>query len=347
MTKRSTKPGLKQVAALAGVGYATASRALSGRGYVAAATKEKVHAAAKELGYTPNLLAKALREDRTNLVGVILPNLVNEFYSDATEVIQDGLARAGFRMLVIAADDAQSQEQAVAELVEHKVAGIIQVPVHGAKASAAGNVPVVQLNRDEIAGAPAVLCDDARGFEELAGIVARRFQEPDVVAVMGDKDLSTTRARLAGIETKFPQVRRVHGEYTAASGRKLCAQLLDAEDPPRALIVSSPRLMAGVLAEIRARGLSVPGDLSVVGYDDPEWYGFFASGITTFSPDHQEMGRKVVRMLLDRVRGEESAALHGSSVGDTARSSGPGQGVGDRRVELVPGHVIRRASHES
>ena len=91
MTKRSTKPGLKQVAALAGVGYATASRALSGRGYVAAATKEKVHAAAKELGYTPNLLAKALREDRTNLVGVILPNLVNEFYSDATEVIQDGL----------------------------------------------------------------------------------------------------------------------------------------------------------------------------------------------------------------------------------------------------------------
>lgn len=319
MARKMSQPGLKDVAARAGVGYATASRALSGRGYVAEKTRQKVEQAAEELGYMPNLIAKALREDRTNLVGVILPNLINEFYSDATQVIQEGLTAAGLQMLVIAADDAAAQDKAVAELVEHKVAGIIQVPVKGAKPTRA--VPVVQLNRAELPGVPAVLCDDELGFAELSSLVDGVSAQ--VAAILGDAALSTTQARLAGIQQVFPEVNCTFGNYTAASGYEQCKELFSANIRPEVLIVTSPRLMAGVIKYLREKELRVPQDLVLVGYDDPEWYQLFASGITTFSPDHEEMGRKVIAQLLSMVNGEE--------VGPTALK--------------IPGEVISRGSH--
>lgn len=324
------KPSLKAVAQLAGVGYATASRALSGRGYVAAETRSKVRAAAKQLGYTPNLLAKALREDRTNLVGVILPNLINEFYSEATEAIQRELVRAGYQMLVLAADTPERQDAAVRSLQLNKVAGIIQVPVAGAQATRA--VPLVQLNRDELGPEiPAVLCDDTAGYTQLTEQLSTTYHR--IAAILGDPALSTTAAREKGIIAANPQVVLSHGRYDAASGSEQCARLLDNPEYKDVdlLMVGSPRLMAGVLTELQRRGLRVPQDIAVAGYDDPEWYAFFGGGITTLSLNHEEMGRRVTHRLLDMMRAESGA-----------ESEDPAEVP--PRVELIPGTIVRRGS---
>lgn len=358
------KPGLKAVAELAGVGYATASRALSGRGYVAAATRKKVRAAAKTLGYKPNLLAKALREDRTNLVGVILPNLINEFYSEATEAIQRELVAAGYQMLVVAAGTAELQDRAVQSLLQNKVAGIIQVPVAGAKATDA--VPLVQLNRDQLPGVPAVLANDAHGFAELTALLSHKYRR--IAAIMGDPALSTTQAREQGIRQANTDVIFSHGTYDANSGREQAAHLLDGPEAAglELLIVTSPRLMAGVLTELQRRGMRVPQDIAVSGYDDPEWYEFFGSGITTFSLDHEGMGRRVAQRLIGLLR-EDGGVGGGASSGaegagdaayaaeahspladagaDSCRAAADADSAGAApRVEHVPGRIIRRGS---
>lgn len=299
----STKPSLKAVAEAAGVGYGTASRALSGKGYVSAATRRKVEEAAQQLNYRPSVLAKALREDRTNLVGVIVPTLLNEFYSDAMQVIQAELAQAGYQMIVSAAGTAEQQDQAVESLVQHRVAGIIQVPVIGATPTQ--EVPLVQLNRFNLGeGIAAVVADDEPGFFELGECVLPDGGRAGVL--LGEEALTTTQARLRGLRRAAAQrncelvVR--YGEYTADSGYRLTSDLLAGGfEHLDLIVVASPRLMAGSVRYLVEHEIDVPHDIELAGYDDPEWYRFFGPGITAFVPPHKEMGATVTQLLLDAI----------------------------------------------
>ncbi|APT89518.1 hypothetical protein CFRA_10050 [Corynebacterium frankenforstense DSM 45800] len=307
----SSKPSLKAVAELAGVGYGTASRALTGNGYVSPQTREKVLAAAHELDYRPNILAKALREDRTNLVGVILPDLLNEFYSDATQVIHEELTAAGYQMIVAAAADAAEQDAVVDSMIQHRVAGVIQVPVPGARAT--DEAPLVQLNRSDLGtDVAAVVCDERDGFARLGRLALRPGER--AVVLLGQAGLSTTRARLAGLERAAEEVGAElevrHGVYTATSGYDLTAEVLkDPASAPGTLIAASPRLMAGAVRCLCDRGLQVPEDMRLAGFDDPEWYRFFGPGITAFVPPHREMGKAAVKMLLGLMRGESGGVV--------------------------------------
>ncbi|PFG28044.1 transcription regulation repressor, LACI family [Corynebacterium renale] len=301
-----TTPSLRDVAEAAGVGYGTASRALTGKGYVSPETKQKVLDAAHKLNYRPNYLAKALREDRTNLVGVILPDLINEFYSDATQVIQDRLAEAGYQMLVIAAPDAHAQDRAVQTLLDHRVAGIITVPVSGVEP--VSQVPAVQLNRAQVPGIPAVISNDHAGFAALG----KRFFRPGmrVTAIVGDPGLSTTRNRVQGLRESAAdtgaELTVLSGTYSSESGYNLTAQAC-AEGVPDLLIVCSPRLMAGAVVQLREQGLNWPDDIRVVGYDDPEWYSMV--GMSAVLPPHKEMGRAAVDTLLALFDGRDTPEL--------------------------------------
>lgn len=300
----ATKPSLKAVAELAGVGYATASRALSGKGYVAPETKEKVVEAAQTLNYVPNQLAKALREHRSALVGVIVPDLVYEYYSESTQVINQDLQDAGFQMLVAAANTPQAQEDAVASFTSLQVAGIIQVPMVGA--TAPRGVPVVQMNRGELgANVARVSCNDEDGFYQLTDIILSGGART-VVGLLGEESLSTTQERAKGITRAAAlygvDVEFHFGQYSVQSGEQMADDVV-ANGLPDALIVASPRLMAGVVQSFSKHHISVPEDVVVGGYDDPEWYSFIGSGITTFVPPHERMGKEAVRILLSMING--------------------------------------------
>ncbi|MHA2789265.1 LacI family DNA-binding transcriptional regulator [Corynebacterium sp. S7] len=297
----SNQPSLKAVAELAGVGFGTASRALSGRGSVAPETKQRVLDAAAKLNYVPSALGRSLRENSSPLVGVILPDLRNEFYNNATEVIHEELAKASYQMLISSARGATAQNQAFEMMASYKVAGIIVVPDIGSKPVT--NIPVVQLTRSVYENtASLVACDDRAGFFELASLVIKR-NPGRVAAILGEESMSTTKLRAEGIraaaEATGCKVDLRYGTYTAESGREIMAQLLDDELPPRSVIVGSPRIMAGVAQVIRQRELAVPGEIAVAGFDDPEWYSFIGPGITTFVPPHEEMAREAVRIILD------------------------------------------------
>ncbi|AHW63906.1 Transcriptional regulator, LacI-family [Corynebacterium glyciniphilum AJ 3170] len=326
--QQSSRPSLKAVAERAGVGYGTASRSLSGSGPVAPETRQRVLDAAEALGYVPNMLGRALRRQRTTFIGLVLPDLGNEYYTEALDTIHHALAAAGYQMITVADATATGQDALVSSLAQQQVAGIIQVPVVGA--SVVTGLPVVQFNRSELgAGVPCVLCDDEDGFRRLAELVMHHGYR-DIAVLLGDSAMSTTVARAAGVQGAVSgtdaRVRYCYGSYTADSGREMMEELLNASDGserPDAVIVASPRLMAGVAAVLGAREMSFPGDIAVAAFDDPEWYRLLGPGITTFDAPQRQMGRAAVAMVLDMIESGEPP-------------SNP--------VQVIPGSVRERGS---
>ena len=304
---------LSDVARLAGVGVGTASRAISGKGYVEDRTRDRVLAAAAELEYRPNAAARALRERRTRVVGLLLPDISNEFYTASAAVLQTVLDAAGFQLLVATTgNDPATERHALAAMLDRQVDGIVHVPVDPG-AELPTDVPIVQLNRrSPDAAAPAVLSDDIRGVAELTTAVIGAGHTV-LAVVVGPPELSTSRDRLAGyrravsaagipetgLDDPAPRDRRsrvLTFPFTTDGGASAVARIAD--DPPRALIALSSRLVMGVLRECGERGIRIPDDLSVAGLGDPEWFAIWQPGLTTYAPPLPEMGRRAAQTLL-------------------------------------------------
>ncbi|MCP8999445.1 LacI family transcriptional regulator [Pseudarthrobacter sp. RMG13] len=311
---------LTDVARAAGVGYGTASRALSGKGPVGGDARTRVLEAARSLGYTTDATARALRERRTRSVGLIVPDMTNEFYTASAEVLQEVLRAAGHHLLVATTGNHPGREQeALQEMAARRVDGVVHVP-SGATAIQPSPVPVVELNRYSGRNVPAVVSDDYNGVKELTQL-AIDAGHTDIAAIVGPDAYSTSRDRLAGFRAAAQQagfdenaatgrrLRVVSTDFTAEGGARAMRTLL--ADPPQAILPLSSRLVMGVLRTTREAGISVPDDLALAGYGDPDWFEIWGSGITTFAPPLAEMGAQAAKLLLDLINGDQPApAVH-------------------------------------
>lgn len=315
---------LSDVARRAGVGVGTASRALSGKGYVDAQTRDRVVAAATELDYRPNAAARALRERRTRVVGLLLPDISNEFYTASAAVLQTVLSEHGFQLIVATTgNDPAAEQHALHAMLDRQVDGIVHVPVDPTALLPTG-VPLVQLNRYTTgSGAPAVLSDDVQGVADLTTAVIDAGHT-DLAVITGPTDVSTGRERLAGYRRAVaaagipevapgagragePRSRVLVDSFSIEGGARSTARLAD--DPPQAVIALSSRLVMGVLQETGARGLRIPDDLSVAGFGDPEWFAIWQPSITTYAPPLPRMGRRAAEILLSLMQDDDPAGL--------------------------------------
>jgi LacI family transcriptional regulator len=285
---------LADVARLAGVGVGTASRAISGRGPINPATRDKVLAAAAELGYRRNAAARALREKRTHVVGLIVPDIHNEFYTASAAVLQNVLDAAGFQLLVAATgNDPHAEQDAIAAMLDRQVDGLVHVPVDD-RAPVPVDIPVVQLNRhSEPPQVPAVISDDVTGVADLTTHIIDAGHT-DLAVVVGPPDHSTSREGDA--RTSAGRSRVLVRPFTRDGGVDAVSALAD--DLPQALVALSSRLMLGVVGECAGRNIHVPEQLSLAGLGDPEWYAIWQPPITTYAPPLAEMGRLAADTLL-------------------------------------------------
>lgn len=335
---------LAEVAKLAGVGVGTASRALSGKGSVDEMTRARVRQAAAELQYRGNAAARALRERRSRVVGLLLPDLDNEFYTAAAQVLQSELASAGFQLIVAQTSARLGDEELAWEnMLRWQVDGVVHVPVDP-DAPVPHDVPVVQLNRrstDQTISA--VLSDDVTGVERLTQHVIDRGHR-NIVVITGGANLSTSRERVEGFYRAFdrlteaskasnqglpnPRARIVYTELSVEGGK----QAFDAfeADPPTAVLALNSRLVLGVLAKCQQFGFRVPEDVSIAAIGDPAWYAVWQPGITTFSPPLADMGRRA---------GREIVALIGQN---TPRGANPALVRLDGEI-IVRSSVVQRA----
>jgi LacI family transcriptional regulator len=336
---RSAPPTVYDVAAEAGVSIATVSRVLRSPDAVREGTRDRVQAAIRLLGYVPSGNARSLAGQRAGVIGLFLPgfdvpndarpNLVTDggvrvvddrkhagdpttsnLYFD--EVLRGAEVEAWRRglALMVAAGRGPSRE-AIVNDVAGRVDGLAvlaQTVPDDLLEHVGRRVPVIVLADDRTAqGFDSVSVDNAAGMRTLAEHVIGRLGIDDLVYVTGPVDSPDDieraegfRAALAARGVPLDDVRTVHGDFSRERARTLVGALLD-DRVPRAVVCSNDQSALGVLDAAHARGLRVPEDLVVTGFDGIDAARFSAPPLTTVHQPMAELGRAAVRAVMDRL----------------------------------------------
>ncbi len=304
-----------QVAALAGVSQSAVSRVFTPGASVSAKTAEKVRQAAEQLGYRPNVLARAMITGQSRLIGLVVAYLENQFYPLALEHLSRALQSRGYHVLIFMADNDESRTaQVVKELLDYQVDGIVAASVAmtndlTARCEAAG-IPVVLFNRGQ---------DDDRHTEVTSDNIAGGRAAAEFLAsgghrriahVAGWQGSSTGRDRAwgfreglaaAGLEP-FAVIDGLYDRGTAAGAAR---DLMLSPDRPDAIFVGNDHMAFAVLDALRFEmELSVPGDVSIMGYDDVPMAAWPAYDLTTVRQPVEAMVDATVDALLAQIEGQ-------------------------------------------
>ena len=360
---------LRDVARLAGVHPGTVSRALNPqtRGLVNERTARRVLAAAEELGYRPNPIARGLRTNRSNTIGVLVPDLLNPLFAAVVRGIEDGLREAGYTPLIANTDnDAERERVAYEAMSARQVDGFIAATArrdHWLLADQVESGPkLVLVNRRVDSDAiPAVTGDDHEGVglavEHLAALGHRR-----IAHLAGSQALYTgwcrhegfvDGMRARGLEVDDGLV--VYSEaFTEREGARCCGQLLERRRDFTAIVAGNDLLALGCYDALRARGLACPEDISVVGYNDMPFVDRFTPPLTTVRVPHYELGATAAELMLEQLQEREARprqlllapklVMRGSTA--PPRRSQAGAGAGGRGRSKRTPNRHRTTEHE-
>jgi DNA-binding LacI/PurR family transcriptional regulator len=316
MTRR-----LAEVAARAGVSEATVSRVLNSKPGVSDATRSTVLTALDVLGYER---PSKLRGERARLVGLVLPELQNPIFPALAEVVGSLLAQNGLTPVLCTQTTGDAAEADYVDMLleQQQVAGIMFAGGHYSQADAdhahyrrlaRRKLPVVLINAgiDDLPF-PRVVCDDASAVEQALDHVLS-LGHRRIGLVLGQRDhqpsvrkLEAARSFLAAAGTPLDESLVANGQFSLQSGQASATTLIDRG--ATALVCASDPLALGAIRAARRRGLSVPGDVSVVGYDDSAFMSSVEPPLTTVRQPIEAMGRAAVASLLAQMRGEEIPA---------------------------------------
>jgi DNA-binding LacI/PurR family transcriptional regulator len=323
MTDRRPAPTIRDVARRAGVSTATVSRALSGLGTVRPETRDTVVAAAAVLGYRPSGIARSLKLRSTRTLGLLVTDVANPYFPEIVRAVEDAaLARGHTLLLCTGAEDAGREAMYLELLAERRVDGII-IASSGLQQRhrewlSHARVPVVLVNCTSSGPAlPAILSDNRAGgrlaTEHLLGLGHLRLGH-----VSAPRRYAAAGERLAGIEDAVAAVPAaelavVEGDSRVEGAEAATHELLDRHPDTTGILCYNDLSAIGALRALRARGLQVPGDVSVVGYDDIAAAGWVEPPLTTVTQQTATMGRWAVERLVERIRQPADDAAAGDA----------------------------------
>jgi LacI family transcriptional regulator len=307
MTARPTT--LADVAREAGTSASTASRALSGRGYVAPDVKKRLLATADRLGYVPNLSARTLKQRTSRVVGVVVSDLGNQFYAALAAGIEMTLREANYQMLLLGDNSDATQElTGVRTFLSMRAPGVIMTPASTTAADllVARGIPVVEVDRRlATSSCDAVVIDNEQGGRDaVAHLIAHGHTR--IGLLMAKTTWTTDAGRLqgyraahvaAGLKIERQLVVKI-GTHAPDVVRRIEA-LLDAE--PTAIFAANNQLAEQTWHVLRKRKLAIPRDISLVAFDDVPWMGMVQPAITAVAQPTFEMGRRAALLLLRRL----------------------------------------------
>lgn len=282
---------IKDIAAKLQVSPSTVGRALSDDPRISSAMKQKVNQVAAELGYVANRAARMMRGASSNLVGLVVPDIRNSFYSTIAHALSTCLGQEGYQLtLSETADDRMIELRQIRELTSVDVAGIIIVPSakpHPDAVRMLSNVPHIQLLRKHAAlGEQWFGMDDAQAVQQGASHLLELGHRH--IAYIGSSiELPTGAARVKGFRQALANVAGSSGleeigdPASAHFARDALRRLLALPAPPSAVVIGSVQHTVGVLEEILLNGVRVPEQLSVVGFGDDLGFSWWGPGLTT------------------------------------------------------------------
>ena len=298
----------------------TASRVINDKGYpVAEATRERVLAAVRELNYSPSVLARALVTKRTQIVGVIVGDVEDPYFAEIVRGVEDVARKSGYLVIVCNADrDPATELSYLRTLLDYRVDGVIlagggvldeayrqshvqavaQLEHHGS---------VVVALAEVAAPVPRVTIDN-RGAAAMMTRYVVELGHTLIGAIAGPEQITTAQSRLQGIldvlrEHGLPDDLIANGGFTVEGGEQAVEALFDRAPQPTAIVTVNDQMAVGALTAAHRRELSVPGDLTIVGFGDTIAARQTWPPLTTVSVPHNEMGAIAMRGLLEQLRG--------------------------------------------
>lgn len=308
---------MKDVAKHAGVSVSTVSYVLNNSGPVATSRRARVLDAVRVLNYTPNESARSLKRRSTSAIGLVVPDLANQFFALVTEGVEQAAAERDALVVLCAPQATGRAEDHNARLLQsQRLDGVVYLSGAGTTPSVildlAKSGPVVLVD-EQIPGSelPAVVSNSRRGAREVATYVLDQGHRR-IAVIGGPSVLWTAGQRLAGYREAFAAARLdpdavpvLAGDYQQASGSALAEQLLSGppESRPTALLCANDLMAFGALEYCRSAGIRVPEELSIAGFDDVPIARLVAPALTTVSQAARELGYAAGRLLFEQLDG--------------------------------------------
>ncbi len=300
---------LKDVAAAAGVSAATVSRYLNASLVLPPVTAARIKHAIGALDYRPNPHARRLSLGRADAIGLVLPDIGNPFFAQLAAAIEAAADAAGLELMLAATLNRPERERAYLERMRRNhVDGLIFVTNHGDTGELARMInatPGVVLVDEDVHGArgPKVFCDNEQGGF-LAGQHLLQTGHRELAFIGGPSDVMSGEERLKGfrraVRAAGPGARilaELSGPYSAAHGAAAASALLTLTHRPTAIFAASDEIALGVLSVLKASGVQVPHEMSIIGFDDVGPLDLFDPPLTAIRQPVAEMGRQAVRLI--------------------------------------------------
>jgi DNA-binding LacI/PurR family transcriptional regulator len=316
--KKKISPTIVDVAKLASLSPATVSRVLNKTGYFSEETLNKVENAAKELEYIPNMMARGLKGKPSRLIGLVIPDLSNVFYTSVASSTLSILHKYDYEMILCVNDEDPQKDLAYLRMLkEICVDGVMYThPVIGNNsdyllAMVKAGIPIIEVNRQrEINLLDSVLHDNYRGVQQVIHYLLDLGHER-IAIISGSTSTTTGLERLTGYQNIMMQAGidldqdliKI-GSFTRAYGEQAVLELLNLANPPTAIFAANNRITLGVLNMLNQRKINVPADISVVGFDDSEWMSVWNPPITSVGIAINEMTQLAVDLLHRRITKE-------------------------------------------
>jgi DNA-binding LacI/PurR family transcriptional regulator len=315
---------MKQIAVKAGVSLGTVSNVLNNTANVREALRKRVMDAVGSIGYQPSQLARGLRRVKTNMIGMIIPDVTNPFFPAVVRGAEDVAFANGYRLVLCNTDNDHAKELAhLRELKTYLPAGLLVIPsnfsdlsVHAESYRKAGTavVCVDRLPKDWDGDTVTVANEDG-AYHATRYLI--RLGHQKLAAIMGPLHLTNSEQRLAGFrkalhEAKIQVASRyiLEATYDKAGGFAKARILLNMLPRPTAIFAGNDMIALGVLAAIQEAGLRCPEDISVMGFDNQDIAEFTNPPLASVHQPGYQMGATAARILLDRVSGNRKGVKH-------------------------------------
>ena len=307
-------PTLQDVALAAGVSTATVSRCLNFPDHVAEPTRLKVQAAIAQLGYSPNFGAKAMAARRTNTIGAIIPTMENAVFARGLQAFQEELREHGFTMLVASTSyRADIEEEQIRSLVARGADALLLIGHDRAPEiydflETQGVPALVTWAFDPSVARPSVGFDNAAAMQAMAGeVVALGHRNLALISADVARN-DRAAARVLGVQRAMiiaglnpDHLNIIQTPYGIEEGAAAFAQIMTGEHTPTAIFCGNDVLAVGALRAARERGIRVPQDVSIIGFDDIQLAQITHPPLTTVHVPHREMGRRAALALVQLV----------------------------------------------
>lgn len=315
---------IDDIARKAGVSLATVSRVINDFPSVSDKSKQKVESAIKELNYIPSAYARGLSRNQSNIIGVIVPEISNPFFSELINGISDIADRQGLNVLLFNTDENIDKEmRAMRILQEYRIRGLIITPAAGSneydkkyvETFESMNLPIVLVDRNiKNSNFDGIYFDDKAVLYRITSLLIENGHK-DIALLAGNPDHIVAQKRIEGYHDAFeaaelkPYPQNIlTGDFTIESAYLLTKHLILTNRIPTAFIGITNMLSMGCLKALSEFDISIPGEVAFVGYDRLSMHDILHLNLTLAEKDAVDMGRRAAELLIKKISGESNSS---------------------------------------